>query len=130
MESLRFVRAWEATSTFKAPILKPPLIRDLNLFVRLFYRLSKEPNSSLESIIRRFTDRLRAGLPNARPLDVVDLTSVIVGVTSPIDVDRDDLVNSAVVELLSADGREFDALDIRAPLEISYLDEGKYTCTI
>lgn len=100
------------------------------MFVRLFYRLSKEPNSSLESIIRRFTDRLRAGLPNARPLDVVDLTSVIVGVTSPIDVDRDDLVNSAVVELLSADGREFDALDIRAPLEISYLDEGKYTCTI
>lgn len=52
------------------------------------------------------------------------------GETSPITVDRDDLLASTFYEILSADGREYDQLDIRLPLEVSFLGEGKNRSSI
>ena len=46
------------------------------------------------------------------------------GRTSSISIDRDDLIGTTFYEILSADKREFDGLDIRLPLEVTFYGEG------
>ena len=43
-----------------------------------------------------------------------------------IAVERDDLMNNAFYEVLCADQREYDNLDIRLPVEVFFFGEGKY----
>ena len=46
------------------------------------------------------------------------------GRASSISIARDDLIGTPFFELLSADKREFDGLDIRLPLEGTFYGEG------
>lgn len=81
--------------------------------------------TTLQTVLQAFTQRLMMARPDGRPLDIQDVSEVIRGETSPIEVDRDDLLPSTFLELLSADGREYDPLDIRIPLEVSFFGEGR-----
>lgn len=52
-------------------------------------------------------------------------TSTLDGATSPISVDRSNIKGSTFYEILAADGGDYDALDTRLPLEVSYFGEGE-----
>ena len=54
----------------------------------------------------------------------MDETMAPLGRTSSISIDRDDLIGTTFYEILSADKREFDGLDIRLPLEVTFYGEG------
>lgn len=58
----------------------------------------------------------------------MDDSSPLTGETSPISVDRDDLLATAFYEILGAEQRDYDCLDIRLPLEVSFYGEGEF-CT-
>lgn len=66
------------------------------------------------------------GRPDGRLLDIKDQSMYHGGAVFPIAVDRDDLMNTAFYEVLCADQREYDNLDIRLPVEVSFFGEGKY----
>ena len=72
------------------------------------------------------------GRPDGRLLDIKDQSMYHGGAVFPIAVDRDDLMNTAFYEVLCADQREYDNIgeydniDIRLPVEVSFFGEGKY----
>lgn len=75
-------------------------------------------------VLTAFQNRLIKGRPDRRALDVQDERVAHLGRTSPISIDRDDLIGTAFYEILAADKREFDGLDIRLPLEVTFFGEG------
>ena len=80
---------------------------------------------SAKSVLDAFQKRLMKGRPDARLLDIADEGSYNGGEVFPVSVDRDDLLHTAFYEVLGAEQRSFDCLDIRLPLEVSFCGEGK-----
>lgn len=76
--------------------------------------------------MEKFLRRMQADRPDGRQLDIADSTVAIRGATSPISVDREEILASTFYELLAADGREYDVLDIRVPLEVIFCGEGRW----
>ena len=81
---------------------------------------------SVGRILQAFQERLMEGRPDGRLLDIKDQSMYHGGAVFPIAVDRDDLMNTAFYEVLCADQREYDHLDIRLQVEVSFFGEGKY----
>lgn len=79
----------------------------------------------MTSVLKAFVNRLISSRPDGRPLDITDPTTHLQGMTSPISVDREDILSSTFYELMSADGRDYDPFDVRLPLEVSFYGEGQ-----
>lgn len=91
----------------------------------MFTREARKASAvTVKGILTAFQNRLIMGRVDRRALDVEDETMAHLGMTSPISIDRDDLLGTAFYEILSADKREFDGLDIRLPLEVTFFGEG------
>ena len=75
-------------------------------------------------ILQVFCDRLSQNY-GARALDSIAEDETPQGKTVPLCISRDGLFTSAIYEVLDADNRPFQQLDVRFPLEVNFFFEGK-----
>jgi hypothetical protein len=89
------------------------------------FSVSRKVGADAKQVMKAFITRLGKTTPHARPLDSISEDTVLQGQTVPICIHRDDILATSTAEIIDADTRSLEPLDVRFPLEVSFYLERK-----